>query len=136
MEILPSDDDDRVLLAAVYRWIGRLAAGDFDGAADQLCHDGYANPMSVTGTGLRAWIERYEPAAPLQPTLPARVTPAETAGGPLEPLAEVFRAADGTVSSIDFSMPINGEWSELVAFFDVVPVPGGVALTLRDMYVA
>jgi hypothetical protein len=35
-----------------------------------------------------------------------------------------------------YSTPINGEWSELVAFFDVVPVAGGIALRLRDMYVA
>jgi hypothetical protein len=133
VEILP-DADDEVLIAALYRWVRRLAEGDFDGAVDQLCQEGDANPLSAAG--LRAWIERYEPAPPLRPARPARVTPAETAGGPLEPLAEVFRADDGTVRSIDFSLPINGEWSELVAFFDVVPVLGGIALRLRDVRVA
>ncbi len=48
----------------------------------------------------------------------------------------MFRRDDGTVSSVDFAIPINGEWSELVAFFDVVTVPDGLALTLRDAYVA
>jgi hypothetical protein len=133
VEVLP-EADDGVLIAALYRWVGRLAAGDFDGAVDQLYRDGAADPLSAAG--LRAWIKRYEPAAPLRPDRPARVTPAETAGGPLEPLAEVFRADDGAVTSIDFSMPINGEWSELVAFFDAVPVPGGIALRLRDMWAA
>jgi hypothetical protein len=136
VEILSDDADDRMLIAAVYRWVGRLAAGDFDGAVDQLYQAGDGARPPLTGAGLRAWIERYEPGLPLRQELPARVTAAETAGGPMEPLAEVFRAHDGTVSSIDFSMPINGEWSELVAFFDVVPVSGGAALTLRDMYVA
>jgi hypothetical protein len=134
VEILPDDAEDAVLIAALYRWVGRLAAGDFDGAVDQLSPAGNATPLSAAG--LRAWIERYEPAAPLRQDRPARVTPAESAGGPLEPLTEVFRADDGTVRSIDFSMPINGEWSELVAFFDLVPVQGGVALRLRDMWVA
>jgi hypothetical protein len=134
VEILAEDADDRVLIAALYRWVGRLASGDFDGAVDQLYQDGDANPLSAAS--LRAWIERYEPAPPLRVDRPARVSPAETAGGPLEPLAEVFRADDGSVRSIDFSMPINGEWSELVAFFDVVPVLGGSALRLRDMWVA
>jgi hypothetical protein len=134
VEILAADADDGVLVAALYRWVGRLAADDFDGAVDQLCQDGAAHPL--TAAGLRAWIARYEPAAPLRPDRPARVTPAETAGGPFEPLAEVFRADDGTAMSIDFAMPVNGEWSELVAHFDVVPVPGGVALRLRDMWVA
>jgi hypothetical protein len=64
------------------------------------------------------------------------VTPAETAGGPFEPVTEVFRLDDGTVSGVDFTLPVNGEWSELVAFFDVVTVPDGLALALRDAYVA
>jgi hypothetical protein len=134
VEILPEDAEDRVLVAALHRWVGRLAAGDFDGAVDQLCRDGEANPL--TAAGLRAWIERYEPAPPLRADRPVKVSPAETAGGPFEPMAEVFRADDGSVRSIDFAMPINGEWSELVAFFDVVPVLGGIALRLRDMWVA
>jgi hypothetical protein len=46
------------------------------------------------------------------------------------------RCQHGTISSVDFAIPINGEWSELVAFFDVVAVPDGLALTLRDAYVA
>jgi hypothetical protein len=133
VEVLPDDAQDGVLIAALSRLMDRLAAGDFDGAVAQLYQDGNTPPLSAAG--LRAWIERYEPAAPLRPDRPVRVTPAETAGGPLEPLTEVFRANDGTVRSIDFSIPINGEWSELVAFFDVVPVEGGVALRLRDIRV-
>jgi hypothetical protein len=135
VEVLPEDTDD-MLSAALYRWVGRLAAGDFEGGVDQLRQDADANRQAASAADLRAWIERYEPAPPLRPDRPARVTPAETAGGPLEPLMEVFRADDGTVKSVDFSMPINGEWSELVAFFDVVPVAGGFALSLSDMYVA
>jgi hypothetical protein len=49
---------------------------------------------------------------------------------------EVFRRDDGVVSSVDFTLPINGEWSELVAFFDVMTVPDGLALALLDAYVA
>jgi hypothetical protein len=54
-----------------------------------------------------------------RPTRKTEVMPAQDRA---QPLAEVFRADDGTVSSIDFSTPINGEWSGFVAFFDVMPV--------------
>jgi hypothetical protein len=135
MEVLPRDASDEALVAAVRRWVAHLAADDFDAAVGFLCQDGRGDRMAASATGLRAWLARYGTTPPLREG-PPRVTPAETAGGPFEPLEEVFRADDGTVTSVDFSMPINGEWSDLVAFFDVVPVPGGLALALRDMYVA
>jgi hypothetical protein len=135
MEILPRDAGDETILAAVRRWVGLLAADDVE-AAVQFLHQGEgAGPLAATASNLRACIARYEPGEPLRQE-PARVTPAETAGGPFDPLHEVFRRDDGTVSSVDFALPINGEWSELVAFFDVVTVPDGLALALRDAYVA
>lgn len=135
VEILRTDASDSELVAAVRRWANLLAADDFEAAVLFLCQGNGANSMAGSPSALRAWFARYEPAPPLEPA-PVRVTPPETAGGPFEPLQEVFRKADGTVASIDFSMPINGQWSELVAFFAVVDVPGGMALVLSDMYVA
>jgi hypothetical protein len=135
MEVLPADADDEALVAAVHRWVDHLAAGEDDLAVAFLCQEGNANRMAASGAELREWLGRYESSPPLTPG-PPRVTPAGTAGGPFEPLAEVFRADDGTPLSVDFSMPINGEWSDLVAFFVVVRVPGGLALALSDMYVA
>lgn len=135
MEVLPVDASDEALLAAVRRWVGLLAVDDVEAAVQFLYQGEGTNRMATTAPDLRTWLARYEPAPPLREG-PARVTAAESAGGPLEPLEEVFRRDDGTVSSVDFSMPFNGEWSELVAFFDAVPVPDGLALMLRDMYVA
>jgi hypothetical protein len=135
VEILPRDAGDETILAAVRRWIGLLAADDVEAAVEFLYQGEGAGSLAASASSLRACIARYEPGAPLRQE-PARVTPAETAGGPLEPLAEVFRRDDGTVTSVDFSLPVNGEWSELVAFFDVVTVPGGLALALGDAYVA
>lgn len=135
MEILPRDAGDEMILAAVRRWIALLAADDVEAAVRFLYQGEGAGSLAASASSLRAGIARYEPGEPLRQE-PARVTPAETAGGPFDPLAEVFRREDGTVSSVDFALPINGEWSELVAFFDVVTVPDGLALTLRDAYVA
>jgi hypothetical protein len=135
VEILPRDASDEMILAAVRRWIGLLAADDVEVAVQFLYQGEGAGSLGASASSLRAAIARYEPGEPLRQE-PARVTPAETAGGPLNPLEEVFRREDGTVSSVEFALPINGEWSELVAFFDVVTVPDGLALTLQDVYVA
>lgn len=135
MEIVPRDADDETILAAVRRWVGLLAADDAEAAVRFLHQGDGAGSLGASADSLREAIARYEPGEPLRQE-PARVTPAETAGGPFEPIAEVFRYDDGTVSGVDFTMPVNGEWSELVAFFDVVTVPEGLALALRDMYVA
>lgn len=125
---------DETVLAAIRYWVALLAADEVEAAIEFLCPKG-GNRMAATAPHLRTWIGRYEPGAPLQ-ARPARVSPAETAAGPMQPVEEVFRADDGTLLSVDYALPINGEWSELVAFFDAVPVPGGLALALRDMYVA
>jgi hypothetical protein len=135
VQILPVDADDSVVVEAVRQWAELLAADDFEAAVAFLHHGHGANRMAGSAPDLRAWLARYEPAAPIPPA-PARVTSPQTADDTFEPLQEVFRRDDGTITSVDFSLPINGMWSELVAFFDAVPVPGGLALQLRDMYVA
>ena len=135
MEILPREASDEMILAAIRRWIGLLAEDDVEAAVQFLYQGEGAGSLAASASSLRESIARYEPGKPLRQE-PARVTPAETAGGPFEPVEEVFRREDGVVSSVDFALPINGEWSELVAFFDVVTVPDGLALALRDAYVA
>ena len=135
METLPRDASDEAIVAAVRRWIGLLAADDAEAAVRYLYQGEGAGSLAASASSLRACVARYEPGEPLRQA-PARVTPAETAGGPFDPLEEVFRRDDGTPVSVDFAIPINGEWSELVAFFDLVTVPDGLALTLRDAYVA
>ncbi|GAA3207796.1 hypothetical protein ACFO1B_19025 [Dactylosporangium siamense] len=129
MEVLPADVSAESVLDAVRRWVGLLAADDFD-AAVRFLHSGAGSAAE-----LRERLSAYEPSPPLRPG-PARVTPAESAGGPFDGLREVFTDGDGVPTSVDFSMPVNGEWSDLTAFFDVVAVPGGRALVLRDMYVS
>lgn len=135
MEILPRDATDDAILAAVRRWIGLVAADDAEAAVRYLYQGEGASSYGASAASLRACVARYQPGEPLRQE-PARVTPAETAGGPFDPLEEVFRRDDGTPVSVDYALPINGEWSELVAFFDLVSVPEGLALSLRDVYVA
>lgn len=36
---------------------------------------------------------------------------------------------------IDFDLPLNGEWSDLTAQFEVVAVSNGWTLLLRDLHV-
>jgi hypothetical protein len=135
VEVLPADATDETVLAAVAKWINLLAADDAEAAVAFLHHGQFANPMATSPDALRSWLARYEPGPPLRPG-PPRVTPVETAGGPFEPRQEVWRDEAGNVVSVDYSIPVNGEWSELVAFFDLVRVPEGAALLLRDIYVA
>ncbi len=127
MKVLPEDAGDEAVLAAIREWVGLMAADDYEAAAAYLHPDEKLH--------LRETIGRYEAGLPLFQG-PARVTPAGTAGGPFEPLEEIFRSDDGVVRSVDYALPINGEWSELVAFFDTVKVEGGLALRLSDVRVA
>jgi hypothetical protein len=134
VEVLPGDAGDEAILAAVRRWIGLLAAEEFEAAVESL-HPGAEDGIrTMSAAQLRERIAQYEPAPPLSPG-PSRVTPAETAGGPFESIEEVYRTDDGTPTSVDFSVPVNGEWSELTAFFDVHTGPDGLALSLTDIYV-
>jgi hypothetical protein len=130
------DADDPAVIAAVRQWAELLAAGDFEAAVEFLSHGEGTNRLAGTASDLQAWLARYEPAPPMEPG-PAVVTSPETADDThFEALQEVFRRDDGTIAGVDFSMPVNGVWSDLIAFFDVVEVPGGQALLLRDIYVA
>jgi hypothetical protein len=135
VQILPVDADDSVVVEAVRQWAELLAMGDFETAVGFLSQGKGTNPMAGSASDLRAWLARYEPSPPMEPG-PATVTSPSTADDTFEPLQEVYRRDDGSITSVDFSMPINGAWSDLIAFFNVVPVPGGMALQLRDMYVA
>jgi hypothetical protein len=135
VEILPRDAGDETIPAAVRRWIGPPAADDVEAAVRFRYQGDGAGSLAASASSLRAGIARYEPGEPLRQE-PARVTPAETAGGPFDPVVEVFRRDDGTVSSVDFTLPVDGGWSELVARFDAVTVPDGLARGPRDAYVA
>ena len=41
----------------------------------------------------------------------------------------------GEVGEIVYSLPLNGQWSDLTASFSVIGVPGGMALALDDIHV-
>ena len=61
---------------------------------------------------------------------------ATASGGP-SPCWEVdrFDGADGVVGSIRFDLPLDGEWSDLTATFDIVEEEGGLVLRLDDVHV-
>lgn len=115
MKVISDDAGDEAVLAVVREWVGLMAADDYE-AAFAFLHPRHATSQwPVSGADLRDAVTRYEAGQPLRGG-PSQVTPAETAGGPLEPLEEISRDDDGTLRSIDYALPVNGEWSELVEF--------------------
>ncbi len=118
----------------IHHWFALLAADDFDAAVSLLYHPADRG-IASSAQSLRECLARYQPSSPLHPG-PSRVTPAETAVAEFEPVQEVYFNIDGDLASADWSVPINGEWSDLMAFFDFHVLPDGVALSLRDVYVS
>ena len=49
---------------------------------------------------------------------------------------EPRRTLDGTiVGSVEFDLPIDGEWSDLTAIFTLSEVEGSLVLSLEDLHV-
>ena len=43
--------------------------------------------------------------------------------------------ADGSGYSVEYDVPLNGEWSDLTAQFELLVRPGGLAVVLHDLHV-
>lgn len=123
---LPLDCPDADILAAAEEWTARLAAEDYAGAWDMLLHK-VKEVWAPTPDALRTRIRDCgcEVATPGEPL---RVTPVATATGTrwlrLPALTrtqegDTYRGA-GFRGRLDWQLPLNGEWSDLIASFDLV----------------
>ena len=144
MEQFPIDCTDEDLYAFARRWTDRLVAEDYAGAFDMLhyvpAHPGksWVNSPEL----LRAWIVNYGSDEPIPGSSECVVTSPEAARGkPPRGFPYFSRDGDelypGYRGSLDWPLPLNGEWSDLKASFDLIEqggklVPVLVALRVMD----
>ncbi len=132
--ILTATDEE--LRGFADRWMARLAAEDYAGAFEMLeprpSHPGQS--WCVDAADLRAWIEgdgTNEPASDEPAHKVSRI--ADTEGEPL-PSQDILRGGrphyPGFVARIDFWLPLDGEWSDLMASIDFVDIDGQLAAVL------
>jgi hypothetical protein len=138
---LPLECRDADILAVAEEWTNRLAAEDYAGAWDMLLH----RPREVwapTPDVLRSRIRECGCEAPT-PGQPLRVTPVATAAGARWlRLPALSRTSDGDTyrgagfrGRLDWQLPLNGEWSDLVASFDLVEDGDTLAFALAALRV-
>ncbi|HCT80373.1 MAG TPA: hypothetical protein DGG94_07990 [Micromonosporaceae bacterium] len=127
-----SDDE---LLACVRDWVALLAAGDFAGAVEFLVFpEGVYAPGRWTAEDLEVFLANYGSWDPLGDGRIMRVTPIESAVGELAARFEVDRG-DGP-PAIEFDLPLNGEWSDLTARFELTGTADGRwGFLLYDLHV-
>lgn len=128
LTILPENASDAEILNAVRAWAALLAAEEYAAAFALVeCRPHWTPEL------LRTVIRNYGFVEPMGDGSTYRVTPLESASGGPTPLHEVDRS-DGRIS-VWFDLPLNGEWSDLTATFDLEPRDGKLALVLDHIHV-
>ena len=136
----PLNATDEQLLMAVDHWIGLLAEERYEEAFKLL----YLNSPLDDGWSpdlIRALVQNYGISEPCRDGKVHRVTPiAQTSGGRPNPCRMVFRydddnGAKGLEGYIHFDLPLDGEWSDVTASFDIWRIEDKLVLHLEDMHV-
>jgi len=138
------DAEDEEILAVVDHWADLLAAGDYTTACTITLNP---SELSWTPATMEKWVNGYGYDEPLRDGRIMQVTSRETARSTdVKPYRKILRAnadveppkttstdakygsyesllnaADGFVGEVWYSLPLNGEWSDLVARFDLAP---------------
>ena len=128
MTLLPVNASDDQILSAVRAWAALLAAEDYDAAFALVeCRPHWTPEL------LHTVIRNYGSIDPMRDGSTYRVTPLVTAEGGPTPRHRVDRLGDRV--SVWFDLPLNGEWSDLTATFDLEPRDEKLSLFLDDIHV-
>lgn len=137
MVCLPLECPDSDILAAADEWTNRLAAEDYAGAIAMLCPD--ARRPHVSAEWLRERVAECGCETPNDE--PPRVTSAATATGerwrwlPSLTRTHLPPERSGPRGRLDWQLPLNGEWSDLVATFDLEERGGEIVFVLAALRV-
>lgn len=86
---------------------------------------------------IKALIEGYGFAEPVENNTepPLRVTHLSKMNVP-EPKHQIdWYKSEREIGAVHYDLPLNGEWSDLTAIFDIYNVENGIALSLYDIHV-
>ena len=128
MRIMPLNANDAQILEVVREWVELLAAEQYVRALE------FVDPgQAWTPALLRSVISNYGSVEPRKDGATFRVTSIGDAKGGPAPRHEVDR--QGGKVTVWFDLPLNGQWSDLTATFQVLEANGGLALVLDDVHV-
>ena len=131
----PKTASDEELLVGVRRWVDLLSEDRFSEAYNLTAHDSY---HAWTPDLIRSVVAGY--GMPHEPeNHEYRISKiSQTEGGP-SPRWEVERWQDAQPGSrvgfIWFDLPLDGEWSDLTATFEIVQDDEHYVLVLQDIHV-
>jgi hypothetical protein len=131
---------DQEILDVVRQWVSALAREDFGAAYGMTYHD---SDETWTPQLMRAAVTQYGNPEPPENWGSYHVTPWETARvDDFQPRHEVTWFGErGAVPSspvlgyVWFDLPLDGQWSDLTATFDIVMLDNELALRLDEMHV-
>ncbi len=137
MELLPFSPSDDDLLAVAHAWLARLAEGDYDAAFQLTAHDSY---FGWTPDLIRRVIEGYGLPEPTRDGVVHRVSTRPGHDQARHQAVDRWpaRAAEGGATSLGevrVDVPLDGDWSDLTATFEIRQTEKGVVLVLNEIHV-
>ena len=141
MLVLLEDSTNAEILDAVRVFVELLAEEKYADAYEQFLP---APDRELTPEVIKALIEGYGYAEPVEGSdePPLRVTSLSQMTEPEPKDRQQVEWFDfhternaHVLGTAHYDLPLNGEWSDLTAIFDIIKVEGGVALSLYDIHV-
>lgn len=123
---LPKNASDEQILSLVSEWVGLLAAEDYSGALE-IVRSGPQWTPDLLARVITNWGD-----SSVESRGPTRVTREADADG--TPTRSVDRFANGLVR-VWYDLPLDGEWSDLTATFEVQEEEEGLVLVLSDVHI-
>jgi hypothetical protein len=135
---LPLDCKDQDILDVAREWTERLVAEDYLGAFNMLLYVPTFPGKSWVASqeALRAWIINCGTDEPIPGEPSYQVTPIDSAEGEIPQgyleldRSETDQRYPGCRGRLDWPIPLNGEWSDLKASFDLVARDGELLFVL------
>ena len=138
LETLASDEQ---ILAVVREWVEALVRDDYDVAFEITAHDPY---YDWSPESMRSVIQNYGSIVPMADGSLYHVTSLADTTGESIPRHEVERMTqprpvpnteESVIGHVFFELPLNGEWSDLAATFEVRMSKERLHLVLNDIHV-
>lgn len=137
--MLPASATDEQILQIAREWADALARDDYEAAYNMTGHDPY---YQWTPDLIRTVVSNYGGVEPLGDGSTCRVTPLDSAQGGPTPRHVVARRtvpADASgardLGAVWFDLPLDGEWSDLTATFEIVSEEDELHLVLNEIHV-
>jgi hypothetical protein len=131
---LPISASQEEVLEEVNKWVKALCDDDYEQACEFLHWPEWSQEWSVEL--IRKLITNYGSLEPRRDGQTFRVTDPSLAHGRARHSVPRFpEVSDKVVGHVCYDLPLNGEWSQVTATFDLCRVGGKLTFVLEDIHV-